>query len=247
MLGYVAALLIATLCAGAAELQIFAAASLTQALREIGTNYTKQGGEQLRFNFGASSLLARQIEAGAPADLFFSADAEKMDKLEKEGMVMPETRKVLLSNRMVIVVARDSKIAISSPNDLAKVSRLALAETRTVPAGIYARKYLETIGLWNAVSRKVVPTENVRGALSAVVTGNVEAAIVYQTDAAISDKVRVAFAVPSKDTPDIVYPAAIVKGTQNLSAAKRAMDYLNSPAAAAVYRKHGFIVLASRE
>jgi molybdate transport system substrate-binding protein len=227
----------------AAEVQVFAAASLTHALREIGTNYVKESSDQLRFNFGASSLLARQIETGAPADIFFSADEEKVDYLQQRNLIVPETRKAPLSNRLVIAVSKDSKAEIGSARELLRVTRIALAEPNTVPAGIYAKKYLEKAGVWKELAPKVIPTENVRGALSAVETGNVDAAIVYQTDAAISQKVRVAYAVPKEQTPKVRYALAVIKTTADSQRAKRALEYLASPAAITIYRKHGFIVM----
>src|SRR6059036_3851033 len=137
------------ICASAttlgASINVFAAASLTDSLKEIAVAYEKQTRDKVRFNFGASSFLARQIEEGAPADIFFSADEAKMDGLEKKGLVMKETRKSRLSNSIVIVVAVERGAAIETPKDLAteKLKRLALAEPRTVPAGIYAREYLQ--------------------------------------------------------------------------------------------------------
>lgn len=224
------------------EIHVFAAASLTHALREIGTNYLKESGERLRFNFGASSLLARQIEMGAPADIFFSADDEKMDYLEKRNLVVPGTRKAALSNRLVVAVPKNSKLKVSTPRDLLQVGRIALAEPKTVPAGIYAKKYLENAGVWKQLAPKVIPTDNVRGALSAVETGNVDAAIVYQTDAVMSDKVQIAYVVSKDQTPKIYYPVAVIKTTHDLQQAKRALDYLISPTAFKVFRRQGFVV-----
>src|SRR5437667_3394563 len=182
------AVLLATTLVRAGEVTLFAAASLTDSLKEIAGTYEKQSGDKIIFNLGASSLLARQIEEGAPADIFFSADEAKMDGLEKKGLILKETRKSRLSNSLVIVVAAERGVALESPTDLAtdKVKRLALAEPKTVPAGIYAKAYLQKQKLWSAVERKVVPTENVRGALAAVEAGNVEAGIVYKTEPAIS-------------------------------------------------------------
>src|ERR1700720_4726950 len=178
----------------AAELTVHAAASLSDAMNEIGRAYEKQSGDKLRFNFGASSMLARQIEEGAPGDLFFSADEAKMDALEKKDLLVPGTRRSLLSNLLVIVVPADASAAPKSAADLAKpeFKKIALAEPQTVPAGIYAREYLQKLGLWDAVKEKVVPTENVRAALAAVESGNVDVGIVYKTDSLISKKVKVA-------------------------------------------------------
>src|SRR2546423_1078883 len=144
-----------------AEIHVFAAASLTESLKQIAATYEKQSGDKIRFNFAASSLLARQIEEGAPADIFFSADEAKMDVLEAKGLILKETRKSRLSNSLVIVVASEKGASVTVPHDLAtdKVKRLALAEPRIVPAGVYAKTYLQKQNLWAAVETKVIPTE----------------------------------------------------------------------------------------
>jgi molybdate transport system substrate-binding protein len=228
----------------AATINVFAAASLTDSLKEIAVAYQRQTGDKVVFNFGASSFLARQIEEGAPADIFFSADEAKMDGLEKKGLIVKDTRKSRLSNFLVIVVASEKGAAIQGPRDLAtdKVKRLALAEPRTVPAGIYAREYLQKQNLWAAVEAKVVPTENVRGALAAVEAGNVEAGIVYKTDAAMSKKVKIACEVPASDNPAISYPMALVKDSKELDAARRFLKHLESDEASRVFQRFGFIV-----
>src|SRR5262249_34461530 len=151
-------------------------------------DFEKQTGDKVVFNFAASSFLARQIEEGAPADIFFSADEAKMDGLEKRRLIL--TRKARLSNSLVGVVASDSKLQIKSGADLARaeVKRVALADPKLVPAGIYAREYLEKIKIWTMIKEKVVPTDNVRAALSAVEAQDAEAALVYKTDTAISKR-----------------------------------------------------------
>jgi len=229
----------------AAELTVFAAASLTDALKEIGAVYEKQSGDRIIFNFSASSTLARQIEEGAPADIFFSADEAKMDGLEKKGLILKDTRKSRLSNSLVIVVPAEGGAAIENARDLAtdKVKRLALAEPKTVPAGIYAKEFLQKQKLWPAVEAKVIPCENVRAALAAVESGNVEAGIVYKTDAAISKKVKVAYEVPRSEGPEIRYPMAVVRDSSHVAAARKLLDCLNSQDSARVFRARGFVVL----
>lgn len=228
----------------ATEITVFAAASLTDSLKEIAVAYEKQSGDKIIFNFGASSTLARQIEEGAPADVFFSADEAKMDGLDKKGLIVKETRKSRLSNVLVIVVAADGGAAIESAKDLAgnKVKRLALAEPKTVPAGIYAREYLQKQHLWAAVEAKVIPTENVRAALSAVEAGNADAGIVYKTDAAISRKVKVAYEVPARDCPDISYPMAVTTESKQPAAAKAFLEHLKTDEAGKVFEKYGFLL-----
>jgi molybdate transport system substrate-binding protein len=226
----------------ATEVQVYAAASLSDALTEIGQQYQKQTGDQLIFNFAASSVLARQIEEGAPADIFFSADEAKMDSLQKKKLIVPETRKSLLSNILVIVVPEDSKLKLSSAKDLLNVKGyIAIAEPKTVPAGIYAKEYLNKIGIWSKIIDHLVPTENVRAALLAVELGNADAGIVYKTDAEISKKTKVAFEVPMQEGPNISYPVAVVSTSQNIDVAKKALSYIESEAALQIFKKYKFL------
>jgi molybdate transport system substrate-binding protein len=233
----------------AASINVLAAASLTDCLKEVAASYSAKTGDSVKvvFVFGASSLLARQIEEGAPVDLFISADEAKMDRLEKAGLIVKETRRSRLSNALAVVVAADSLLQISSPRDLAdsRIKRIALADPKAVPAGIYSQAYLEKLGLWTAIAPKVVPTDNVRAALAAVESGNVEAGMVYRTDAAISKRVKVAYEVPVKEGPVISYPMAVVKGSRHPEISKRLLDYLGSDAATRVFEKYGFILLPS--
>jgi len=237
---------LATANANAAQVTVFAAASLTDSLKQIAADYEKSSGDKIVFNFAASGTLARQIEAGAPADIFFAADETKVDALEKEGLLVGGTRKSLLANALVIVAAPDVT-TIHAPADLtnAAIQHIALGDVKSVPAGTYAKAYLEKLLLWPAVERKVVPCENVRAVLAAVESGNVDAGIVYKTDAAISKKVKVAFEVSAADAPKISYPLALVKDSPQPEAAKKFIVYLDSDAATAVFKQFGFIVLSS--
>jgi molybdate transport system substrate-binding protein len=235
--------LLAAVPASAVDLQVFAAASLTDALKEIAQDYEKATGDKLVLNLGASSTLARQIQEGAPADLFLSADEAKMDGLEKRKLLLPGTRRSVLSNTLVVVVPVDSSLKISGPADLVSVRALALAEPQTVPAGIYAKEYLKSKGLWSKVIDKVVPTENVRAALAAVESGNVDAGIVYKTDAGISKKVRIAYEVPKAESPNISYPFAVLADSEHKEAARKLLDYLHSPPALEVFRRYGFLIV----
>ncbi len=247
ILPLVGSLLALGVFARAAEVTVFAAASLSDALTEIAKTYESTSGDKLRFNFGASSTLARQIKEGAPADVFFSADDAKMDELARAGLIDATTRLSLLSNTLVIVVRRDSSTPVAAPDDLgrATVRRLALAETQTVPAGIYAKEYLQAIDLWPKVSPKVIPTENVRTALAAVEAGNADAGIVYKTDALISKKVKIAFEVPSAQSPKIAYPVAVIQASKKAAAAAALVEYLAGKEARAVFVKHGFLPLSA--
>jgi molybdate transport system substrate-binding protein len=228
----------------AAEITVFAAASLSDALKTIAQDYRSRGEDKIVFNFGASSTLARQIEEGAPADIFFSADEAKMDRLQKKGLIFAQTRKSRLSNALVIVVAADGGAVITSPDDLKAdwVKRIALAEPTSVPAGIYAKEFLKQRNLWPAVESKIIPTENVRAALAAVEAGNVDAGIVYKTDAAISKKVKIAFEVPPSNSPNISYPVAVVKAAKQYGAADQFVQFVNSDRAGKIFEKFGFIV-----
>jgi molybdate transport system substrate-binding protein len=228
----------------AAEINVFAAASLTDALKEIAAGYEKSSGDKVVFNFGASSTLARQIEEGAPADIFFSADEAKMNALEKKNLIVKGTRKSRLGNSLVVVVEQESKVEIRSGASLtnAEVRRIALADPKAVPAGVYAKQWLERLGLWTAVAAKIVPTENVRAALAAVESGNVDVGVVYKTDAGISKQVRVAYEVPAKEAPEISYPMALVKEAKHAESARKFLDFLGSEAAAEGFRKFGFQV-----
>jgi len=240
------ALLAAALLAGPAaaeEILVFAAASLTDACREAARGFESASGHRVAFNFGASSDLARQIRAGAPADVFFSADLARMDELEQAGLVGAADRVNLLSNALVVVVPVRSAAVVRGPSDLAGFRRLAVANPEAVPAGIYARTWLASLGLWEGLRDRVIPTLDVRAALAAVETENAGAGIVYRTDAAMSTRVRVAFEVPPGEGPRITYPLAPLAASRR-PAARAFVAYLRSAAALGVFRRHGFVVIA---
>jgi molybdate transport system substrate-binding protein len=217
----------------AAEVRVLAAASLTDALQEIAKRYEQQSGDRIVFSFGASSMLARQIAAGAPADLFLSADELSMNRVKTSMRVS------VLSNALVVVVPRGGK-TMKSPRELVSMKSIALAEPSSVPAGIYARQWLETLRLWGAIQAKVIPTDNVRSALAAVASGNVDAGIVYKTDARITNKVRVAWVV--QDGPRITYPFAVLRDAEQPAAARRFLNHLRGKPALDTFARHGFDV-----
>jgi molybdate transport system substrate-binding protein len=227
----------------AEEVEVFAAASLTDALKEIAVGYEKESGDKIIFNFAASSVLETQIKAGAPADIFFSADEAKMNDLARQNLVTADTRKDLLSNSLVVVVPGDSTLTLTSAAQLAdpKVQKIALGQTQSVPAGIYAKEYLTKIGIWDKVEARVIPMESVRAALAAVETGNADAGIVYKTDALHSKKVKIAYEVPIADGPVIEYPAALVQDSKHAVAAKKFLDYLGNASSLKTFEKYGFI------
>jgi molybdate transport system substrate-binding protein len=228
--------------AAAGELLVFGAASLTDALTEIARNHQPP----VEFSFGASNDLARQIRAGAPADVFFSADVEQVAALEKDGLIVPSTRRDLLSNTLVVIVPKDSTLKVTSAADLAKVAKLSLANPDGVPAGKYARAWLQSKGAWDEVADDVVPATDVRGALAAVASGNIDAGVVYRTDAAISKDVKIAYEVPRADGPPIVYALAAVAASKQPDEAAQLAAHLAAPAATKVYERFGFTVLPPR-
>jgi molybdate transport system substrate-binding protein len=233
------------LSASAGEIKVYAAVSLTDALRAIQAKFEAITTDKLVFNLDGSNVLALQISKGAPADVFFSADEAQMDKLGKAGLIDPASRHDIIFNRLAVVVGADSPLKLTTLADLAKpeVKHLALADPRSVPAGVYAQGYLEDARVWDEVKDRVVPAQNVRAALASVESGNAQAGIVYQTDAQVSRKVKVAFALPDSPKVKIAYPAAVVKGATNPNGAKKFIAYLQTNAdARAVFAKYGFIV-----
>jgi molybdate transport system substrate-binding protein len=229
--------------AGREKVLVFAAASTTDALQALAPAFTKATGQGVDFSFGASSDLARQVVAGAPADVFLSADATKLDTVERAGRVQAGTRVDLLSNRLAVIVPVGSTLKLATAADLKGVARLVLADPQAVPAGVYARGWLEKAGVWKDVEPRVIPALDVRAALAAVEAGRVDAGVVYATDAALSKRVRVAFTVPEADAPRIVYPVAALTKGKAAGAGKAFVRFLQSEPARRVFASHGFIVL----
>ncbi len=230
---------------GGEAVVVFAAASLTDALGEIGADFERSTGDRVVFSFGASSALARQIRAGAPAELFLSADTRWMDELQAAGLVRARDRISLLSNRLAVIVPARSTLVIDRPADLRAARRIALADPDAVPAGVYAREWLLGLGLWAALRERVVPTLDVRAALAAVASEAVDAGVVYRTDAAISPRVRTALEVAEGEGPRIVYPAALLAGRGG-PPARAFLAALRGPRARATFTRFGFIVLPER-
>jgi molybdate transport system substrate-binding protein len=214
---------------------VAAASSLQDALRVIADNYQRASNDRVLFNFAGSNVLALQIRAGAPVDIFLAADEKTMNSVDPFVIA----RRPLLSNTLVVV----SNIRMRNPRELLRARRIALGDPNAVPAGVYAREYLQRIGLWRDLLPKIVPMENVRAALAAADGGNVDAAIVYRTDATLARRARVAFEIGGPDAPHIVYPVAIVRASRHPAAARRFFAYLTSPDATAVFRRFGFVTL----
>ena len=226
------------------ELLVFGAASLTESLEALGKEYTAKTGQPVAFSFGASSDLARQIQEGAPADVFFSADTAKMDGVEKAGLVRPSSRRELLSNALVVAVPTHSKATIGSADDLLRLSKIALADPSAVPAGVYAKKWLTGLGLWEKLEPKFVPTLDVRAALAAVESGAVPAAIVYRTDAAITRLVRIAFT--AENGPEILYSVAPVNSSKHPLDAAAFVAFLAGPSGREEFEKWGFLFQSAK-
>ncbi len=230
---------------GGPALTVSAAISLTDALEAVSAAYAASGGGPVRFNFAGSNVLARQIAAGAPVDLFLSADEAQMAVAEQAGAIDPSTRVALLGNRLAVVTRRGAPpladlAALATP----QFRRIAIGDPFAVPAGVYARQYLSASNLWTALEPKLVPVGNVRAALTAAASGSVDAAFVYETDAAMSRSVALAFVVSGPGQPRIVYPAALTRRTRNRDAALRFLQFLSGPDAAAIFRRFGFTPLA---
>lgn len=224
------------------ELLISAAASLTDAMNDIGKLYQADKGIKITFNFGSSGSLQQQIEQGAPADIFISAATKQMKALDEKGLILKDTSKNLLKNRMVLVVPKDST-KIKDFNDLTEAKVIALGEPESVPAGKYAQELLTKLELWDKVSSKAVYAKDVRQVLAYVESGDADAGIVYRTDALISDKVKVAALADEKLHSPVVYPAAVVKDSKNPEAARDFIQFLSSDKAQAVFEKYGFSII----
>lgn len=225
------------------ELTISAAASLQNALTDIEANFEKDHANiDLKFNFGASGALQQQIKQGAPVDLFFSAAEDKFDELVKEGTIDQKQGVDLVGNELVLIVPKNTKKSIKGFSDLrAQADQIALGTPEAVPAGQYAKQTLEALQLWNEVSNKLVYAKDVRQVLSYVETGNVDAGVVYKTDASISDKIKVvATADPATHDP-IIYPVGIVEDTKYPKEAEAFYQYLQSKAALQVLEQYGFV------
>nr|AYM52851.1 molybdenum ABC transporter periplasmic molybdate-binding protein [Myxococcaceae bacterium MCy9487] len=229
------------------EVLVFAAASTTDALQALAPAFQQASGQRVRFAFGASSDLARQVVAGAPADAFLSADEAKLDTVDRAGFVQPGSRVDLLSNRLVVIVPLDSKRKVVGAEGLKGLKRVVLADPAAVPAGVYAKAWLTKAGVWKDVAPSVVPTVDVRAALAAVESGRVDAGVVYATDALHSKKVRVVFTVPEADAPRIVYPAAALTLGKSPKGGLAFVRFLQTDAAREEFRKLGFLDVVRRE
>jgi len=195
-------------------------------------------------NFGSSGALAMQIDQGAPADVFLSAAAKPMDDLQAKGLLVAGTRRNLLRNTLVLIAPLDSKLRDFQGLAGSSVRVIALGDPASVPAGQYGKQTIVALHLWDQLNPKFVLAKDVRQVLTYVETGNADAGLVYATDAQASSKVRVVATAPESSHDAIVYPAAVVKGSHSKDAAQKFVDYLGSPAARAIFVKHGFTIAA---
>lgn len=229
------------------ELRVFAAASLTDVLAELARDWERSSGVRVRLSFAATSVLARQVEAGGAADVFVSADQEWLDYLAARGLIAPGSRRDLAANQLVLIAPVDSSLRLQlTPGDALAAGlvhalgdgRLAIADPAAVPAGRYARTALTRLGVWDSVSGRLAPAENVRTALQYVARGEAPLGIVYATDVRGEANVRVLAVFPDGSHAPIVYPAAALTGARPESVAW--LDFLSGTAARAVWKKHGF-------
>ncbi len=232
------------------DVTVYAAASLKNALDAITAKWQAETGRKAKISYAASSALAKQIENGAPADLFMSADLDWMDYLAQRKLIKPDTRRNLLGNRIVLVTAKDSKVGAIKidpgfplAQSLGPDGRLAMGEVNSVPAGKYGKAALEALGVWPTVSSRLAQAESVRAALLLVSRGEAPLGIVYQTDAAADPGVRIVDAFPENTHPAIIYPVALTASSKAADAAGL-LAYLDGAAARAEFEKQGFTVLA---
>ncbi len=231
------------------ELLVFAAASLTNALDEIGAAYERQTQRTVKFSYAASSALARQLQAGARADVFFSADIEWMDYAQAHKLIDRSSRRNVLSNRLVLVAPADSRTELKIAPGFALAAalgngRLATGDPDTVPAGRYARSALMSLGVWNEVATRLVRADNVRSALAFIARGETPLGIVYETDARIEKRVRIVDFFPADSHPPIVYPVAMTAEAR--PSARQFIEFLQSAAAQQAFERYGFQTIPQR-
>ncbi|MEK1887812.1 MAG: molybdate ABC transporter substrate-binding protein [Phyllobacterium sp.] len=229
------------------KVTVFAAASLKNALDDIAAAWMKESGKETAISYAASSALAKQIESGAPADIFVSADLDWMDYVAKKNLIKADSRKNLLGNRIVLVAGKDKgePVEIKKGFDLAKLlgdGRLAMGAVDSVPAGKYGKEALEKLGVWSSVEKKVAGAESVRAALLLVSRGEAPYGIVYQTDAAADKEVKIVGTFPEDSHKPIIYPIALLAESKNPDAVSL-LDYIKSEKAVPFFEKQGFTVL----
>ena len=228
-----------------AELHVFAAISLTDALTEIGEAFGRENRVKVYYNFAASTTLQRQLETGASADVFISASPRQVVALGTRALLEGGSRRDLLTNRLVLVAAKTARISMETPESLAmpEISRIAIGHPNIVPAGTYAKEALTHFGLWEMLYPKLIFGMDVRATLAYVTAGNVDVAIVYKTDTTLTENIKVLYELPSEVSTAIIYPAVVMKGSLQKPLAHRFMTYLQSMGSGKIFEKHGFTFL----
>ena len=229
-------------------IQISAAISLKDALTKLTEMYAKKEPKvKLQFNLGASGLLQKQIEEGAPADLFISAGKKQMDDLAAKGLIVPDTRVDLLGNELVLIVTKEKKDTIKTFADLAdKAQSISIGQPETVPAGKYGKETLVSLKVWDKVEKRIVYAKDVRQVLTYVDSGNVDAGLIYRSDAVALQGAIVAATAPKGSHSPIVYPMAMVKSSKNQEATRKFMAFLQTSDAAKVFAQYRFIALKGK-
>jgi molybdate transport system substrate-binding protein len=225
------------------ELLISAAASMTDVLQEIAENYKAVDSTiKLTFTFGSSGALQAQIEEGAPADIFISAAQKQMTALEEKGLIINDSKKILLVNKIVLITPKDSNLSITSFEDLTKdeVRKIALGEPNGVPVGQYSEEIFTSLGILDRVKEKAVYGSDVRTVLTWIETGEVDCGVVYATDAFSTDKVKIVSEAPEGSHKEVTYPVAIIKSSHNVERSQEFLNYLSTDEAINIFNKYGF-------
>jgi molybdate transport system substrate-binding protein len=227
----------------AGEITVSAAASLKDAMGEIKKVYEEEyKGGKVILNFGGSGALQQQIENGAPVDIFISAAPKQMNELNKKGLIIKETEYDLLKNDVVLIVSKSSKVQANNFNDLTKeqIKTIGIGEPKSVPVGQYSIEIFNKLNIMKTIENKLIYGKDVKAVLAWVETGNVDAGIVYKTDAIISSKVKVAETAPKGSHSEVIYPVAIIKDTKDIQEAKRFLSYLKGKKSKEIFTKYGF-------
>lgn len=227
------------------EILILAAASLTDVLTELANNYKEETGTEVIFSFASSGALQTQIEAGSPADIFFSAAKKQMDALQEKDLIDTETRKDLLENKVVLITPSNSTLNIKSFTDItnADITKIGLGEPKSVPVGQYSEEILSNLSILDAAKQKAVYGSDVRNVLSWVETGEVDCGIVYATDAKIAKNVNIISEAPEGTHKKVIYPISIVKSSVNKEEAKKFIDYISTDKSIETFKNYGFTVV----
>ena len=230
------------------EINISAALGLKDALQDIQKKYEASNPNvKLVFNLGPAGVLQKQLEQGVMADIFISASPKQVNDLQNQNLVVASTRKILVSDKLVLVVPKNSQLKIEGFQDLTRVTRFGMGEPGTVPAGQYAIELLKNIGIWEAVKDKAVQAKDVRTIIAYVETENVDAGIAFSTVAALSDKVKVVAAAPDGSHTPVTFPAVVMANSKHPQEAEAFLTYLCSPQSAAVFKKYGFTFVGSNQ